>query len=84
MEFLSVFEFSPWELFIGTPWLKRETRILESPVPVPTGTTSGPQGKLEEGSVCQTDNFSLADNRIIPIFQRKQGDKVIWNCGAKI
>jgi hypothetical protein len=29
--------------FIGPPWLTRETCIHESPAPVPTGTTSGPQ-----------------------------------------
>ncbi len=32
------------ETFIGPPWLERETRIRESPVRVPTGTTAGPQG----------------------------------------
>jgi hypothetical protein len=31
------------ELFIGSPWLERETRSRESPVRVPTGTTAGPR-----------------------------------------
>jgi hypothetical protein len=35
------------ELFIEPPWLERETRIPESPVPVPTGTTISSQaGKV--------------------------------------
>jgi hypothetical protein len=29
--------------FIGPPRLERETRIRESPVRVPTGTTTGPR-----------------------------------------
>jgi hypothetical protein len=27
MDFLSVNDYLPWELFVGPPWLKRETRI---------------------------------------------------------
>jgi hypothetical protein len=33
------------ELFIGPPWLERETQICESPVPVPTGTTLVPRNR---------------------------------------
>jgi hypothetical protein len=44
MDFLSVCDFSPlWELLIRPPWLERETWDCESPIPVPAGTTYGPQ-----------------------------------------
>jgi hypothetical protein len=33
--FFLVMIFSPWELFIGPPWLERETQSRESPIPVP-------------------------------------------------
>jgi hypothetical protein len=33
----------PWKLFLGPPWLEKETRIRELPIPVHIGTTSGPQ-----------------------------------------
>jgi hypothetical protein len=37
--------------FIGPPGLERETRIRESPVPVPTGTTTGPREEFPESSI---------------------------------
>jgi hypothetical protein len=41
----------PWVLYTGTFWLKRETQICESPVPVPTGATAYPQAR-EEVMIC--------------------------------
>jgi hypothetical protein len=39
--------FLPSELFIGPPWLERETRIRESPVQVPTRKTASSQAGIE-------------------------------------
>ncbi len=46
-----------WELFIGPPWLERETWNCESPVPVSTGTTDVPGNKKGRGLVVGLKTF---------------------------
>jgi hypothetical protein len=45
----------PWELSTGPPQLERETRIHETPIPVPTGITTsswaGKEGTLLQGKI---------------------------------
>ncbi len=67
--------------FIGPPRLERETRIRESPVRVPTGTTTVP------GSVRITDWLYEAELSTydpgIPSLQEKPGDGIAWLKGRE-
>jgi hypothetical protein len=70
----------PWELTIGPYVLEREMEICESPVLVPTGTTTSSQAGMEVRSDCKTKRLfsNQKKNPIFPDFMRKQDDKVIW------
>ncbi len=61
--------------FTGPPRLERETQIRESPVQVPTGTTTGPRECLGKTIGCGVE-LSI-DDPVIPNFQRKPGKGVI-------
>jgi hypothetical protein len=52
------FTLLPWELFLG--W--REKRISKSHIPVPIGTTTGPQAR-KELEVCLWDQKTLFATR---------------------
>jgi hypothetical protein len=46
--FLDFCDILPWGHFSGSSWLERETRIHESPMPVPLGQLLSLQAREEE------------------------------------
>ncbi len=53
MDFFLVSSFCPWNFSLGLLGWREKRGSVEYRIPVPTGTTSGAQGAVEEGSGCK-------------------------------
>ncbi len=66
--------------FIGPPRLERETRIRESPVRVPTRTTTVPGSvRIRTGYEAELSIYDPG----IPSLQKKPGDGITWLKGRE-
>jgi hypothetical protein len=66
--------------FIGPPRLERETRIRESPVRVPTGTTTvSGSVRIRTGYEAELSTYDPG----IPSLERKPGSGIIWLKGGE-